>query len=168
MLLALGDSFAVRLADHLEHRSAVSCAGQRGARLSEEAFRIWALRTAVARKPRAVLVIIGGNDLAQPAFRRQTLMAQFRELSLGLLAAGVEPVHILAVHPRGCLRRGDVSGGCFRHRRRLDNSKLRHQFWRPPVQYIPFPTVAGFLGRDGAHPSRKGWGALSLLVQKLL
>ena len=168
MLLVIGDSFAFHLPTHLEPTWRVTCAGWRGARLADESFRTRAIRSAAMSGCRQVLVIIGGNDLARPDFSSTHFMTQFRELELGLLAAGVVHVAILAIPPRVGRRKTDVSCVHYRRRRRSLNLRLRLRYRRPPVQFVPCPAVSEFLGRDGVHPSREGWRAIRLVVYALL
>ena len=135
MLLVLGDSHVPSLEAYLDPAWPVTCAGWPGARLGDERFRRWAIRTACELRPQRVLLLVGSNDLADPAFSQQRLIAAFRELSLGLLAAGADLVLVCALPPRARLRRQDVTPTCYRCRRQLAN-QLRHKFRRPPVRYI--------------------------------
>ena len=168
MLLIIGDSYSCRLKEHLDRSWGLVCVGKRGARLSDESFRRWALANAIASRPSSVLLIVGGNDLARPAFQQGEFIACYEELSLGLLAAGAELVWLLAIPPRVNMRRGDVSAACFSRRRHIANAKLCSKFKRPPVQFLPIRTSHGFLGPDGVHPSRRGWQTLRGAVRRLL
>ena len=168
MLLIIGDSFAHHLATHLNSSWDVSCVGRRGARLSDESFRRWAIATTINTRPTRVLLIVGGNDVAHPTFEQRSLAALFEELSLGLLAAGADSVRILAIPPGTQLRAADVSAACFSRRQRVANSKLKGKFRRDPVMFRALCTSKGFLGRDGVHPSRRGWQTLCAVVRTLL
>ena len=168
-MLVLGDSYVARLGAHLDPAWRVSCVGRPGARVSDDCFRTWALRTAIERQPVSVLLIVGGSDHpARPLFRQQELLVYFDELVAGLLAAGVAHVFVLAIPPRVHLRATDVAASCFRRRRRLANNKLRRKFGRAPVMYVPLPTPGEFLGPDGVHPSAGGWRELTDIVRRLL
>ena len=87
MLLIIGDSFTYHLAVHLNPSWDVSCVGRRGARLSDDSFRSWAIAMAVNTRPTRVLLIVGGNDVAHPNFQQRALTALFEELS-GLADSG--------------------------------------------------------------------------------
>ena len=167
-MLVIGDSYVARLGAHLDPAWRVSCVGRPGARISDDGFRTWAVRTAVERQPVSVLLIVGGNDLARPLFRQQELLAYFDELAAGLLAAGLDQVFVLAIPPRVHLRATDAAASCFRRRRHLANDKLRRKFGRAPVMYVPLPTPGEFLGPDGVHPSAGGWRRLTDIVRRLL
>ena len=168
MLLIIGDSFTYHLAVHLNPSWDVSCVGRRGARLSDDSFRSWAIAMAVNTRPTRVLLIVGGNDVAHSSFQQRALTALFEELSLGLLAAGADSVRIPAIPPRTQLRAADVSAACFSRRRHVANSKLKGKFRRDPVMYRALCTSKGFLGWDGVHPSKRGWQALCAVVGTLL
>ena len=165
MLLVLGDSYA----DHLRSRSMptglVSTYGWRGACVGDDAFRIWAIRQAVLLRPRRVMLMVGGNDLAKPLFRPRLLFSQLRELALGLLAAGADSILILPLPPRVRLRGNDVSPGRYQRRRWMANRLLRHKFRRPPVVCVDFVHHASFLSADGVHPSETGWCAMVACVR---
>ena len=94
MLLVLGDSYAAHLERQVDPAWPVACAGRPGAKIASAAFRRWAIRTAHERRPRRMLLMVGSNDLAHQQFRQRELMDSFEELSLGLLAAGVDSVYI--------------------------------------------------------------------------
>ena len=165
----IGDSFVFHLATRLDRRWRVSCAGRPGARLAEDSFRTWAIRTAKEHGCDRVLLIIGGNDLARPDFRPHRFMEQLRELELGLLAAGVTAISIMAIPPRVGRRSGDAANAVYRQRRKLTNLSMRLRYQRPPAQFVAIPASPGsrFLGRDGVHPSRGGWLVLCQIVHAL-
>ena len=126
MLLVLGDSYAAHLERQVDPAWPVACAGRPGAKITSAAFRRWAIRTAHERRPRRVLLMVGSNDLVHQQFRQRELMDSFEELSLGLLAAGVDSVYICAIPPRCSFRSADASAGCYRRRQQLANVKLRY------------------------------------------
>ena len=167
MLLVLGDSFAARLERQLDPAWPVACAGCPGAKINSGAFRRWAIRTAHECRPQRVLLMVGSNDLATPQFRQRELMDNFEELSLGLLAAGVDSVYICAIPPRCRFRSEDASAGCYRRRRQLANVKLRHKCRREPICFISCSSDQ-MIGRDGVHPSQQGWVAICHMVRFLL
>lgn len=165
----MGDSFVFHMAAYLDRRWRVSCAGRPGARLAEESFRTCATRTAREHRCSHVLLIIGGNDLARPDFRLRQFMEQLRELELGLLAAGVTAISIMAIPPRVGRRAGDAASAVYRQRRKLTNLSMRLRYRRPPAQFVAIPASvrSRFLGRDGVHPSRGGWMVLCQVVHAL-
>ena len=168
MLLIIGDSFAFHLRAQLDPAWRVTCVGRRGANLSDDSFRKWAIETAIDIRPTRVLIIAGGNDLAKPQFRHQSMVALFEEISLGLLAAGADQVRILAIPPRVVMRKDDVTAACYNRRRYIINGKLRNKFKRDPVVFRYMCTSKGFLGRDGVHPSSQGWQILRTVVCSLM
>ena len=111
--------------------------------------------------------MIGSNDLATRDFRQQELLSNFRELSLGLLAAGTEVVRIWHIPSRIRLRPSDVPLQCYRRRRQLANLKLKNKFRVDPVACVSCPTAV-LLGRDGVHPSDGGWDNICVMVGRLL
>ena len=173
MLLILGDSFAYHFRDHFRHAQGVRAVGLRGARIGNPEFRRWAIRRAVIERPPKeerfrVLLIVGGNDIARSAFRQRDLQADFAELVAGLLAAGAETVFILPLPPRDAARPGDARLTQYRRRRRLANYVLLRTYRGEPAVCLAFRPPAGFLGRDGVHPSARGWQALCELASSLL
>ena len=167
-MLIVGDSFVTRLAAQLDPGWPVVCAGRSGARLADDEFRRWAIGTAAASRPERVVLMIGGNDVALPRFRHVAFLALFEELAYGLLAAGAQQVHVMALPPRVRLRAGDVPAACYRKRRHLANGKLRVKFRRAPISFLPVPSSGEFLGSDGVHPSQRGWEAIKDVIRSLL
>lgn len=170
MLQVLGDSFAFHLGQFFTPESGVRVMGRRGARVGDPAFRRWAIRLAAHDRPDQVLLIVGGNDLSHDpaAFRQRHLLADFKELATGLLAAGVREVVILPLPPRDSARPAAATVAQYSRRRRLANYILRRTFTAPPVRCIAFQVPPGFLGRDGVHPSAAGWQALRAVATGLL
>ena len=168
MALVIGDSYAARLNDLLGPDDHLSAAGMRGARVCQEQFRHWALREAVALKPRVAMLLIGGNDLACPEFRQRNFIRNLRELALGLLAAGAERVFLFPIPPRDTFRRQDARPEQYRRRRRLTNRILKATFKRDPIICAPFVVPSGFLSRDGVYPSDSGWRALLAAIRARL
>ena len=118
-------------------------------------------------RPQQVLLMVGSNDLAGQDFRQQRLIGYFDEITLGMLAAGAQVVRVWLLPPRVSMRRGDVSGACYRRRRQLANAKLKHKFRREPVRWVSCPTTH-MLGPDGVHPSRVGWQIVCSMVAQLV
>ena len=164
MLLVLGDSFAARMRSRLPPDGPIEAVGWSGAHVHDELFRRWAIGQVVQWRPDAVLVIAGGNDVAQPGFRQRQLLADLRELALGLSAAGADRVFLFPIPPRDRLRHGDSSTVQYRRRRRFANRIMRATFRHFPIICRPFAVPSNFLGRDGVHPSEAGWQALFAYV----
>ena len=166
MLLVLGDSFVRRMAGRPSaYNAQITFLGRSGARIQDETFRRWAIQEVAYKRPAAVLLVIGGNDLARPQFRQRQLLAAFAELTAGLLAAGAGVVFMLAIPPRTACRPQDASVGQHRARRKLANLALRQRFRVEPVRCLPGPYPDGFLGPDGVHPSEAGWRWLTEVVR---
>ena len=158
MLLVLGDSYAARFRSRYGGDGRIDAAGRSGARVGDDDFRCWAIRRAALLRPRCVVILAGGNDLARPKFRIRLFFCDIRELALGLLAAGVELVLFLPIPPR--LGGRGVSPSRFQRRRWVVNRLLQRKFRLPPVACLDFVPPVGFLGDDGVHPSAVGWQAL--------
>ena len=107
-----------------------------------------------------------GNDLARQACRVQPWLADFRGLTLGLLAAGVTRICVLPFPPRTSFRADGVSPRQFRRRRWVANRLLRRLFRRPPAVLLTFAPAADFVAADGVHPSAAGWRALAGVIQE--
>ena len=171
MLLILGDSFA-HWAGARDMGPGVVARGWRGARLADEEFRRWAINVTLQQRPRDVLLIVGGNDVACPQFSPRLLGQMFQELILGIYAAGAE--YVLNIPPRSVTRPGSASVSVYRRRRRLINLMLRRLSRRPASGNAPrfaLREVAlspGFLGRDGVHPSPTGWRDLGRVIHDIL
>lgn len=168
MLLILGDSYAAHLARQCARVDGVEATGRRGARVGDESFRAWAVREVVRRQPRLVVLIVGSNDVALPAFRQGQLRADLNELALGALAAGAEAVAVFPIPPRIQLRPRDISRSAYQQRRRLANRLLRIAFQGADIFCPEFRFPSDFLGSDGVHPSRRGWQALLAGVCRLV
>ena len=166
MLLVLGDSFASHLRTRHPPDGIVRAVGRRSACLHDDVFRRWAVSVAADLRPQGLLLIVGGNDLACPAFEQRRLLRNFEGLTLGLLAAGVERVYVLLIPPRSGVRPGDVSAARFRRRRKFANIVLKHKFRRLPVVCPRVSFGAAFLGRDCVPPSASGWRDLDRIVQQ--
>ena len=157
-----GDSYAVRFRARYGGDGHIDAAGRSGACVVDDEFRCWAIRRAALLRPRCVVILAGGNDLARPTFRLRQFFCNLRELSLGLLAAGAELVLFLPIPPR--LGGRGVSPSRFQRRRWLANRLLQRKFRRPPVACLEFVPPVGFLGDDGVHPSALGWRALKVCI----
>ena len=168
MLLLVGDSFAFWAAQRCTLDASICTAGWRGGRIGDDRFRRWAIATVAHLCPGRVLLMVGGNDLAQPSYNSRQLMRQFDELVLGMLAAGAGQIDVFPVPPRTSCRHGVVTVAAYRRRRRLTNLLLRRRFARPcsdlPVTFNSFQPAEGFVGRDGVHPSPAGWQAIGECV----
>ena len=164
MLLIIGDSYVHWARTRCDLGSSVRTAGWRGGCLTSDSFRRWAVRTVRHIQPRRVLLVAGGNDVAQQSFSPRILSQIFEELTAGLIAAGAKHVFVFAIPPRSRTRPGDASVSAYRKRRKLMNQILTRQFSKPEanpdVSFIRFQPAAGFIGRDGIHPSPEGWRCL--------
>ena len=69
MLLVIGVSFAHRLTGQLAASDNVTAKGRPDATLKNESFRRWAIACAHDAQPTAVMLIIGGNDVASRDFQ---------------------------------------------------------------------------------------------------
>ena len=171
MFLVIGDSFAYWAGRRCAFRVPAQTAGWRGGCISDDRFRRWAVATVLHLRPQRVLLIVGGNDLARVPFSPRHLLGFFRELTLGLLAAGAEEIHVFPVPPRTSTRPGAASVSAFRRRRRLVNMLLRRLFARPavasPVAFCAFQPAESFVGADGVHPSRAGWQAITDVAEAI-
>ena len=86
----LGDSYACHARAAGSLGTDMEARGWRGARLAREEFRRWAVDVTRRRRPRDVLLIIGGNDVAAPQFSPRVFGQFFQELIPSLYAAGAE------------------------------------------------------------------------------
>ena len=156
----MGDSFASHLARRV-NTPGIVVLGRRGATLQDEAFRRWVLQEAARHQPDAVLLIVGGNDLAAPTCRLRSFIGLTEEIAAGLLATGTPEVIFLRVSRRP----QDVSAKQHRRRRKLLNLALHQRFAAAPVrcQSVRFPN--NFLGADGTHPSAVGWRWLASVIR---
>ncbi|KAF0288869.1 hypothetical protein FJT64_012762 [Amphibalanus amphitrite] len=165
MQLIIGDSFAFWAARRCTLGEAVRAEGWRGACISSDGFRRWAVATVRRLEPAQVVLLVGSNDLAAPQLSIRLLVGYYEELTMGMLAAGAGRVIVMPLPPRTRLRARDVSVAVYRRRRRLANQVLRRQFSRtsanPEVTFGPFVFSVDFLGPDGVHPSAAGWQALA-------
>lgn len=171
MQLFIGDSFAHHAAERCHLGEATRAEGWRGARLSQDSFRRWAIARVLHWRPARVVLFVGSNDLAAQQFSVRHLVGFYEELTAGMLAAGAGCVVVMPLPPRSRLRPGDVSAAVYRRRRRLVNQVLRRQFARPranpDVSFGRFVFGDDFLGPDGIHPSAAGWRALEVAVSAM-
>ena len=102
--LVIGDSFAYWAGRRCAFRVPAQTAGWRGGCISDDRFRRWAVATVLRLRPQRVLLIVGSNELARVPFSPRHHFGLFRELTLGLLAAGAEEIHVFPVPPRTSTR----------------------------------------------------------------
>ena len=168
-LLILGSSHARRLGRNLQERgreeSLISAAGIPGGRLMSERHRIWLLTMAKARRPKTVVLMLGGNDLSARDFDLPSLSTHLSILGLGLLALGVENVWVLPILPRSTTRPVDVSPQRYEQRRLATNRIWSTRFRRAPVTMINAEYPPGTIGRDGVHLSARGEEAVLEIVR---
>ena len=155
MLLILVDSFAY-WAGTRDLGPDVVARGWRGARLANEEFRRWAINVTHQERPRDVLLIVGGNDVACAHFSPRLLGKFFEELILGIYAAGAEYVHVLYIPPRSATRPGSATVSVYRRRRRLI---IDVETAIPPAGERQRPAVRAARGRLVARFSGTGRGA---------
>ena len=173
MLLILGDCYAERARQACRLGTGTEARGWRGARINNDDFRRWAVEVTHRLRPRDVLLIIGGNDVAAPQFSPRVFGELFQELILGLYAAGAHFVHVLPIPPRATTRPGSVSVAVYRRRRRLANQVLRRmaskQEGTQTARFALRTLVPSerFLGRDGVHPSEAGWRDMMRVVRDI-
>ena len=170
MLLVIGDSYACRVGRRCDLPAGVETCGWSGGRVTNDRFRRWAIAETMRLRPSRVLVIVGGNDLAQPEFSARMIMQVFEELVLGLCATGAH-VHIFPVPPRLSCRRGAAPVPAYMRRRRLTNLLLRQRFNRQTADdtsFCVFNAAEGFIGSDGVHPSPAGWRAIAGVIDALI
>lgn len=156
-MLVIGDSFACHLRRMRPSPPDVLYAGRSGARLGEEDFRRFAIQHVISERARSVLLLVGGNDLAQPGYTLRSFVRDAEELCAGLLAAGAEHVVFMPIPPRTSSRAQDVPAPCHRRRRKLANLALRRKYSSQPVLCPDVRYPGMFLGSDGVHPSAAGW-----------
>ena len=157
MFLVIGDSFVQRLTGRLTTSDNVTAKGRPGATLKSESFRRWAIACACEAQTAAVMLIIGGNDVASRDFQLSTFMSLIEELIAGIAAAGVTRIVIMPIPPRTSSRPQDVPVRQHLLRRRRLNLTLRGRFRSDAVPCPKAKYPASFVGTDGVHPSAIGW-----------
>ena len=117
--------------------------------------RYWAIAAVANARLEHVLLIVGGNDLAQPAYNSSQLLQALDELVLGMLTAGTGRITACPILPRTACRRGAaIAAPC----QRLTNMLLRRRYAGA------FQPAESFLERDGVHPSREDWREFSTWI----
>ena len=117
--------------------------------------RCWAIAAVTNARPEHVLLIVGGNDLAQPAYNSSQLLQALDELVLGMLTAGTGRITACPILPRtACQRGAAIAAPC----QRLTNMLLRRRYAGA------FQPAESFLERDGVHPSREDWREFSTWI----
>ena len=165
MLLVIGDSFAQRLTSKLTTSDNVTAKGRPGATLASDSFRRWAIACAYEAQPEAVMLIIGGNDVASRDFQFRTFLSLIEELIAGIAAAGVPRIIIMPIPPRTSSRPQDVAVRQHHLRRKRLNLTLRGRFRSNAVRCPTTKYPASFVGTDGLHPSATGWRWLLSVVR---
>ena len=159
-MLIIGSSHARRLGRSLEEsgRVALGIAGDGipGGRVQNPRHTRQLLAIVKAHRPRQVVLLMGGNDLAQRDLDVPSLAQELHILGLGCMALGVENVWLLPILPRTYTRSGNVSPARYEQRRLAVNRILATRFRRPPVTMVNIVYPRWVLGRDGVHMSARG------------